>query len=131
MVQLTPLAEVTSLAAAGLALQQAREARGLSRHDIAGCLCLGVEQLEALEAGNRANLPEAVFIRAMVRRVAGKVGLNASELVHGLSDLDREQPKHQAILRSAVPARPSPKYPQRLRHNPADQDSPFCSVAQP
>ena len=86
-------ATVTGLAAAGLALRQAREAEGLSLHDLAGTLRMGEEQLAALEAGDRANLPEAVFVKAMVRRVAGKLGVEANALILGLGDLDQERPK--------------------------------------
>lgn len=86
-------ATVTGLAAAGLALRQAREAQGLSLHDLAGNLRMGEEQLAALEAGDRANLPEAVFVKAMLRRVAGKLGVEANALILGLGDLDQERPK--------------------------------------
>lgn len=109
-------ATATGLAAAGLALQQAREAQGLSLHELAGSLRMGEEQLAALEAGDRANLPEAVFIKAMVRRVAGKVGLEANALVTGLGDLDQERPQPQrnsgrssATPRSKSQARPTPQ----------------------
>ncbi|EAQ69578.1 transcriptional regulator with a Cro/C1-type helix-turn-helix domain [Synechococcus sp. RS9909] len=109
-------ATVTGLTAAGLALRQAREARSLSLHDLAGNLRMGEEQLAALEAGDRANLPEAVFIKAMVRRVADKLGLEPDALVRGLTDLDQERSRTKetpsrsiAAPRSKSQARPTPQ----------------------
>jgi len=104
-------ATVTGLAAAGLALRQAREAQGLSLHDLAGNLRMGEEQLAALEAGDRANLPEAVFVKAMVRRVAGKLGVEANALILGLGDLDQERPKPPKT--SGRPIAP-PRWPRWL-----------------
>ena len=107
-------ATVTGLAAAGLALRQAREAQGLSLHDLAGNLRMGEEQLAALEAGDRANLPEAVFVKAMLRRVAGKLGVEANALILGLGDLDQERPKPpKTSARPIAPPRSTSQTPQR------------------
>jgi len=109
----------TGLAAAGLVLRQAREAQGLSLHDLAGNLRMGEEQLAALEAGDRANLPEAVFVKAMVRRVAGKLGVEANALILGLGDLDQERPNPQSPSgRSIAPPRST------SQASPTPQDRP-------
>ena len=71
----TPLIQVGAL------LREAREKRGFSIAEIAGSLRIGKEQLIALENGNKALLPEPVFIRAMVRRVAERLNLDATALV--------------------------------------------------
>jgi len=77
------------LACTGAALRERREELGLSLHDLAEQLHMGDEQLSALEAGDRHNLPEAVFIRASVRRVANKLGLDPEPLITKLRDLDQ------------------------------------------
>ena len=71
----TPLIQVGAL------LREAREKRGFSIAEIAGSLRIGKEQLIALENGNKDLLPEPVFIRAMVRRVAERLNLDATALV--------------------------------------------------
>ena len=81
--------EVNHLVNAGAALRQKREEQGLSLHDLASQLNMGDEQLSALEAGERSNLPEAVFIRASVRRIANKLGLDPEPLIAKLRDLDQ------------------------------------------
>jgi len=109
----------TGLAAAGLVLRQAREAQGLSLHDLAGNLRMGEEQLAALEAGDRANLPEAVFVKAMVRRVAGKLGVEANALIMGLGDLDQERPNPQSPSgRSIAPPRSTSQASPTPQHRP-------------
>ena len=50
-------ATATGLAAAGLALQQAREAQGLSLHELAGSLRMGEEQLAALAGSPGGRRP--------------------------------------------------------------------------
>ena len=91
--------EVNHLVNAGAALRQKREEQGFSLHDLASQLNMGDEQLSALEAGERSNLPEAVFIRASVRRIANKLGLDPEPLIAKLRDLDQGEssvaPKRQ------------------------------------
>ena len=82
-------AEVSNLACTGAALRERREELGLSLHDLASQLNMGDEQLSALEAGDRSNLPEAVFIRASVRRIANKLGLDPEPLIATLRNLDQ------------------------------------------
>ena len=83
--------EVSNLACTGAALRERREELGLSLHDLASQLNMGDEQLSALEAGDRSNLPEAVFIRASVRRIANKLGLDPDPLIAKLRDLDQSE----------------------------------------
>ena len=81
--------EVNNLVSVGAALRGKREEQGLSLNDLAEQLNMGDEQLLALEAGDRSNLPEAVFIRASVRRIANKLSLDPEPLIAKLRDLDR------------------------------------------
>ena len=82
-------ADVNQLASTGASLRGKREELGLSLHDLASQLNMGDEQLSALEAGDRSNLPEAVFIRASVRRIASKLGLDPEPLISQLRDLEQ------------------------------------------
>lgn len=68
----------------GQRLEQARQAQGLSREEQAERLHMGIEQLRALEQGDRAELPEAVFVVAQARRVAASLGLNIDAEVAAL-----------------------------------------------
>ena len=60
-------------------LREARQGRNLSIEDLSSSLRIGKEQLVALEEGDEQSLPEKVFIRAMVRRIAEKLNLS---LIH-------------------------------------------------
>lgn len=68
----------------GQRLEQARQAQGLSREEQAERLHMGIEQLRALEQGDRAELPEPVFVVAQARRVAASLGLNIDAEVAAL-----------------------------------------------
>jgi transcriptional regulator with XRE-family HTH domain len=60
---------VPELVRLGETLRRAREAEGLSVEELAERLCLGSDQLQALESGDRSRLPEGVFVIAQARRV--------------------------------------------------------------
>lgn len=68
----------------GQRLEQARESQGLSREQQAERLRMGTEQLRALEQGDRADLPEAVFVVAQARRVAASLGVNIDAEISSL-----------------------------------------------
>jgi cytoskeletal protein RodZ len=93
--------------ALGERITAARRARGLNLHDLAERLCIGHEQLQALENADTSRLPELVFVIAQVRRVAASLDVDAEEAV--------------AALRASAPARtaaakqapPRPKHPNR------------------
>jgi cytoskeleton protein RodZ len=72
---------ITPLATLGQALQEAREGRGLSTAALAAQLRMGEEQLQALEAGDRARLPETVFVIAQARRIAAALGVEINPLL--------------------------------------------------
>jgi transcriptional regulator with XRE-family HTH domain len=65
----------------GTALKEARIQRGLERAALASKLCMGEEQLSALENADQAKLPEPVFVIAQSRRVADALGLDISLLI--------------------------------------------------
>ena len=89
-----------SLAEVGRCIQERREGLGLSAEQLAGTLHLGVEQLRSLELGDLQGLPEPVFIKAMVRRIAGHLKLDADALAKQLGTIST--PKRKPII--TVPA---------------------------
>ena len=84
----------------GTAIRQGRESASISRDELARRLHMGSEQLEALEQGELHRLPEPVFIKAMVRRLASHLGLDADALVEQLGPL----PKRPSITYRPVQA---------------------------
>ena len=72
------------LAQVGQLIRAQRQARGLSAEELAATMHMGVEQLTALELGDEDRLPEPVFIKAMVRRLASHLRMNADDLVQKL-----------------------------------------------
>ena len=71
----------------GQQLSDRRLAKGLSQEQLADRMHLGIEQLAALESGDRDKLPELVFIKAMVRRLSTHLELDADALVASLGSL--------------------------------------------
>ena len=84
----------------GTAIRQGRESALISREELAQRLHMGCEQLEALEQGELHRLPEPVFIKAMVRRLASHLGLDADALVEQLRPL----PNRPSITQTPVQA---------------------------
>ena len=74
-------------------LREARQGRNLSVEDLSSSLRIGQEQLIALEEGNEKSLPEKVFIRAMVRRIAEKLKLDTSFILEELNKKERNEQK--------------------------------------
>lgn len=72
------------LTALGQRLRQARQDQALPAGVLADRLRIGVEQLEALESADRERLPEAVFVIAQARRVAGALQLDITAELQAL-----------------------------------------------
>ena len=72
-------------------LKEARQGRNLSVEDLASSLRIGKEQLIALEEGDDKSLPEKVFIRAMVRRIAEKLHLDTSFILDELEEKEKKE----------------------------------------
>ena len=101
-------APIPELVALGRQFTAARQARGLELRDLSERLCIGLEQLKALENADTSHLPELVFVIAQVRRVATILGVDAEEAV--------------AALRAATPAsskESTPSPARRPRAHPA------------
>jgi len=101
-------APIPELVALGRQFKAARQSRGLDLEVLAERLCIGQEQLKALENADTSRFPELVFVIALVRRVAAILGVDAEEAV--------------AALRAATPAwskKATPTPAQRPRPQPA------------
>ena len=79
-------------------LREARQSRSLSLDDLSSSLRIGKEQLIALEEGDENSLPEKVFIRAMVRRIAEKLNLDTSFVLEELNEKKNNEPKSNHVI---------------------------------
>ena len=105
------------LVEAGRQLAEARSAAGLSQNQLASQMHMGEEQLAALERGDQAELPEPVFIKAMVRRLSSHLGLDADAMVQTLGPLTTNQPKrttHGSTTRGITPQKQRTVHPLPL-----------------
>ena len=80
-------------------LREARQGRNLSVEDLSSSLRIGKEQLIALESGDESALPEKVFIRAMVRRIAEKLNLDTSFILEELNEKKDNEPKPKPVIK--------------------------------
>ena len=83
----------SALQSVGEFLREARQGRNLSVEDLSSSLRIGKEQLIALEAGDESALPEKVFIRAMVRRIAEKLKVDTSFILEELNEKKNNESK--------------------------------------
>lgn len=87
-----------SVSNVGMALREAREAMGLSVHDIANRIKFAPRQVEALEANDFANLPQATFLRGFVRSYARVLQLDEAALIAALP----AEPGSQTAVKAQV-----------------------------
>ena len=80
-------------------LREARQGRNLSIEDLSSSLRIGKEQLIALESGDESALPEKVFIRAMVRRIAEKLNLDTSFILEELNEKKNNETKYSPVIK--------------------------------
>ena len=80
-------------------LREARQSRNLSVEDLSSSIRIGKEQLIALEKGDEKSLPERVFIRAMVRRIAEKLNLDTSFILKELNEKRKIEPKDSHLIK--------------------------------
>jgi len=73
-----------ALMALAAAIAQARLGKGLGVAELAKRLNMGVEQIEALEAGDLDRLPEQVFVIAQARRIAQNLGVTIDGEIQAL-----------------------------------------------
>ena len=93
----------TPLQKVGEFLREARQGRNLSIEDLSSSLRISKEQLIALEEGDEKSLPERVFIRAMIRRIAEKLNLDTSFIFEELNKKEKIEPKHDQVIKKENP----------------------------
>jgi len=94
----------------GRALAAAREARGMSRSDVAAQLRLNSRQIAAIEAEDLAALPEAPFVRGYLRNYAKLVDLPAEPLLSLLNaKLKPADPLHTGLAAAVSPLQSTPR----------------------
>ena len=101
----------SGLEAVGKRLAQQRIDCGLTQIQLANQLHIGPEQLAALEIGASDQLPEPVFIRAMVRRISAHLGMDADAMVTDL----RMSTQPLGAPKSARPTRQQDDRPAQQR----------------
>ncbi len=83
-------------------LKEARQGRNLSLEDLSSSLRIGKEQLIALEEGDESSLPERVFIRAMVRRIAEKLNLDTSFILDELNENKKNETNYSPVIKKEI-----------------------------
>ena len=81
---------VSPLKKIGNFIKEERLRRDQTVEELASVLKIGVHQLKAIEDGNEENLPEEVFIKAMVRRISQKLKLD-TEFIMAEFKTEREE----------------------------------------
>ena len=84
-----PKNEQSSLKRIGNFIKEARLRRDQSVEELASELKIGIHQLKAIEDGNEEQLPEEVFIKAMVRRISQKLKID-TEFINNEFNTNRE-----------------------------------------
>ena len=84
--------EQFSLKRIGNFIKEARLSRDQSVEELASELKIGSHQLKAIEEGNEGELPEKVFIKAMVRRITQKLKID-TEFVMNEFTTERQEIK--------------------------------------
>jgi cytoskeletal protein RodZ len=90
--------EDSSLKRIGNFIKEARLSRNQSIEELASDLKIGSHQLKAIEEGNEENLPEKVFIKAMVRRISQKLRLDTEYIMDEFEN-ERKDLKIEEIVK--------------------------------
>ena len=89
--------EQSSLKRIGNFIKEARISREQSVDELASDLKIGSHQLKAIEEGNEEELPEKVFVKAMVRRISQKLKLD-TEFIMNEFKTERQEIKIEQII---------------------------------
>ena len=87
----------SSLKRIGNFIKEARLSRDQSVEELASELKIGSHQLKAIEEGNEEELPEKVFVKAMVRRISQKLKLD-TEFIMNEFKTERQEIKIDEIV---------------------------------
>ena len=107
--------EYSSLKRIGNFIREARLSRDQSIEELASDLKIGAHQLKAIEDGNEDQLPEQVFIKAMVRRISQKLKLD-TEFIMDEFNKERNEVKIEEIVEEV--SKKNDKSEQSKKPNP-------------
>ena len=107
--------ENSSLIRIGNLIKEARLSRNETLEELASNLKIGAHQLKALEDGNKEELPEEVFVKAMVRRISDKLKLD-TEFIMSEFNSTKKEVKIEKIVEEV--SNTSKKNKQIKSHNP-------------
>ena len=102
----TPPSDLSSV---GALIRGQRETVGLTQEQLSSTLNMGLEQLQALEEGQADKLPEPVFVKAMVRRLANHLRMDADALVAQLGPTPPATSGGRSIFAKAAPSMIAPR----------------------
>ena len=106
--------ESSSLKRIGNFIKEARFSRNQSIEELASILKIGAHQLKAIEDGNEEELPEKVFVKAMIRRISEKLKLD-TEFIMGEFNTERNEVDIEKIVEEVSKKAPKPK---KIYNNP-------------
>ncbi len=89
--------QIFSLKRIGNFIKEARLSREQTIEELASDLKIGAHQLKAIEEGNEEELPERVFVKAMVRRISEKLKLD-TEFIVGEFNSKKKEVKIEEIV---------------------------------
>ena len=95
--------------------KEARLSRNQTIEELASDLKIGAHQLKALEDGNKDELPEEVFVKAMVRRISDKLKLD-TEFIMGEFNSTKKEVRTEKIVEEV--SNTSKQNKQIKNHNP-------------
>ena len=87
----------SSLKRIGNFIKEARLSKNQSIEELASDLKIGSHQLKAIEEGNEEELPEKVFVKAMVRRISQKLKLD-TEFIMNEFETEKQEIKIEEIV---------------------------------
>ena len=105
--------ELSSLKRIGNFIKEARLSRNQSVEELASDLKIGAHQLKALEEGNEDQLPEKVFIKAMVRRISQKLKLD-TEFIMNEFNANKKEVKIEEIDEKVSQKAEESKQPKKM-----------------
>ena len=103
----------SSLKRIGNFIKEARLSREQSIEELASDLKIGSHQLKAIEEGNEEELPEQVFVKAMIRRISQKLKLD-TEFIMNEFETEKKEVKIEEIVEEVSKKNYKSKQPKNL-----------------
>ena len=99
----------SSLKRIGNFIKEARISRNQSIEELASDLKIGAHQLQAIEEGNEDDLPEKVFIKAMVRRISEKLKIDTEFIMSEFKNKRKEVKVEEIVKEVSIQAKQNKK----------------------